>query len=206
MFTGIITDLGKVHSRTEKPGGGGLAGVRLTVETAYNDLAPGESVAVNGACLTVENFDEAGRPRFFLSPETLKLTAAQTLHEGSAVNLERALKASDRLSGHIVQGHVDGVGRIASVTRQGSGADACYALKVEIPEHLARHCVPKGSIALDGVSLTVNAIEGRVVDLMLIPHTWAHTAFQNSKAGDPINVETDILAKHMERLCTPYKK
>ena len=201
MFTGIITDLGKVRARVEQP-----EGVRLTIDTTYTDLAPGESVAVNGACLTVETFDEAGRPRFFLSPETLKLTAAHRLGTDHVVNLERALRAGDRLSGHIVQGHVDGVGRISSVERQGEGQDACYALSVEIPENLILHCVPKGSIALDGVSLTINAIRGGIVDLMLIPHTWGHTAFQNSKPGDPINVETDILAKHMERLCTPYKK
>ena len=201
MFTGIITDLGTVRSLEKKP-----EGARLTVATSYHDLAPGESVAVNGACLTVESFDEAGHPRFFLSPETLNLTAARRLGAAHVVNLERALRAGDRLSGHIVQGHVDGVGRIVSVEHQGAGVDACHILRVEVPAKLAPHCVTKGSIALDGVSLTINAVTDRVVDIMLIPHTWAHTAFQHARVGDPINVETDILAKHMERLCTPYKK
>lgn len=202
MFTGIITDVGQITAREELPDG-----VRLTVQTSHAGLALGESVAVNGACLTVESF--ADGPRFFVSPETLKLTNLAALGPGAKVNLERALAVSAmpeaRLSGHIVQGHVDGIGALTSLTPVSDDGGATE-LRVKLPAGLVRYVVPKGSIAIDGVSLTVNAIDGEEVSIMVIPHTLKHTGFHARRPGDAVNIEVDLIAKYVERLCTPYMK
>ena len=203
MFTGIITDVGHITAREEL-----LDGVRLTVRAAYDDLTLGESVAVNGACLTVESF-AAGGPSFIVSPETLKLTNLAALRPGHKVNLERALAVSAlpeaRFSGHIVQGHVDGMGTLTALTPVTTEGGACE-LRVKLPAGLARYVVTKGSIALDGVSLTVNAIQGDEVSIMVIPHTLKHTGFHARNLGDAVNIEVDLVAKYVERLCTPYMK
>ena len=187
MFTGIIQTTAQV-SRFEK--------VLLCVSTGFKDLELGESVAVNGVCLTVAEVTPAGEALFHVSPETLACTNLSSLTAGALVNLERALKVSDRLSGHIVQGHVDGLGRITRLDRDGD----CWILECELPPELSRYCISKGSIAINGVSLTINTIKQNQISIQLIPHTFSHTEFCNRRTGDPINIEVDVLAKYVERL------
>lgn len=196
MFSGIIERLGRIHRVT--PGDGT---VQFDVETGFPDLSLGESIAVNGVCLTVTEFDAQGRMSVFVSPETLRVTALGRLAEGHRVNLERAVTPSTRLSGHIVQGHVDGVGRLDSVEPSGEAR----VLRFVLPARLRRYCVEKGSITLDGISLTLNRIEEPegevfVVSVTIIPHTWDHTTLGGLAVGDPINVEIDVIAKYVEQL------
>lgn len=215
MFTGIIQKTGPVVLNE----GLGSSGLKLTVGTGFSDLTLGESVAVNGVCLTVAELppkagslasSEAGRALFFVSIETLERTNLGSLQTGSRVNLERALLASERLSGHIVQGHVDGLARLHCVEMAGESR----RVRFELPAAVARFCVEKGSITLDGVSLTINSLSNTIdptgaptlAEIMLIPHTWEHTRFCESRPGDLINVEVDILAKYVEKLCLPYQK
>ena len=198
MFSGIIESLGRV--RTIEPGDRAVA---IELDTGIADLVLGESVAVNGVCLTVTRFDTSGTAAFFVSPETLDRTTLGALREGARVNLERAVTPSTRLSGHIVQGHVDGVATLVSVVAQGDA----WALTLELPDTLRRYCVEKGSITLDGISLTLNAIlpSDRAgwfgIALMIIPHTWDHTSLGTLAPGAPLNVEVDIIAKYVEQLC-----
>lgn len=216
MFSGIIEGLGRVRA-IEAPGGGGdgARSVRIVLDTPLTDLVLGESVALNGVCLTVTQFDAEGMAAFFASPETLDRTTLGTLREGSRVNLERAVTPSTRLSGHIVQGHVDATATLVSATAHGStttGGDAderAWALVLDLPVALRRYCVEKGSITLDGISLTVNAIlpstaPGRFgIALTIIPHTWNHTNLGTLVPGASLNVEVDIIAKYVEQLCQP---
>jgi riboflavin synthase len=190
MFTGIVQALGRVRTLTPARGG-----ARLEIESALRGLALGESIAVNGACMTVV---KKGRGRFAVdvSPESLRRTALGALRPGAAVNLERALTLADRLGGHLVQGHVDGVGRVARITSQANA----WTYTFEAPERVARYLVEKGSVAVDGVSLTVAAIRGRRFDVAVIPHTARHTTLGDRKAGDAVNLETDVLAKYVEKL------
>ncbi len=197
MFSGIIESLGRVQAVS--PGDGT---VRLDLQTGFPDLSLGESVAVNGVCLTVTAFDASGAASMFVSPETLSVTALGRLGEGHAVNLERAVTPSTRLSGHMVQGHVDGVGHLQRVEPSGEA----YALRFLLPARLRRYCVPKGSITLDGISLTLNRLEepedGRFgASVTIIPHTWTHTTLGTLSVGDPVNVEIDVIAKYVEQLC-----
>lgn len=196
MFSGIIERLGRVAAVV--PGEGT---VRLDLETGFADLSLGESVAVNGVCLTVTAFDRDGHASVFVSPETLRVTALERLAQGHSVNLERAVTPSTRLSGHIVQGHVDGVGRLDRIEPSGEA----YALRFVLPQRLRRYCVEKGSITLDGISLTLNSIEEPAddrfaVSVTIIPHTWDHTTLGGLAAGDPVNVEIDVIAKYVEQL------
>lgn len=202
MFTGIIQKTGILLDSAEAAG----KARRLLVETGFDELALGESVAVNGVCLTVaETIRQStgkGLSAFFLaSPETLARSNLGELPARAQVHLERALLAGSSLSGHIVQGHVDGIGRIHKLRPMGD----CAELEVELPDGLSRYCVQKGSLAVDGVSLTVNeVVEDKRVRIMLIPHTLAHTRFGSLSAGDALNIEVDILAKYVEKLCQPY--
>lgn len=191
MFTGIIETLGTV-TRSE-PHAGELL---LRVQTGFPDLQLGESVAVNGACLTVTEFTEDGEALFFVSGETLDKTQLAKLKTGDFVNLERALLPTTRLSGHYVQGHVDGVGKFLGASPRGDAREAAF----EIPKDLARYCISKGSIALDGVSLTINSINDQTLSVILIPHTWEQTRFHCLKPGDAVNVEVDLIAKYVEKL------
>jgi riboflavin synthase len=196
MFTGIIEKTGRVLTAERREG------LRLVLETGFEGLELGESVSVNGVCLTVAERDEAtGRAEFFVSHETIARSNLGSLSPGRAVNLERALTLEKRLSGHLVQGHVDGQARFEGATEAPGGRD----LRFTLPSDLARYCVEKGSIALDGVSLTLNAVsdDGRI-GVTIIPHTWAHTNLSSLKPGDPVNVEVDVLAKYAERLCLHY--
>ena len=188
MFTGIIEELGEVES----------AGTRLKVRcsTVAKDLTEGASIAVNGVCLTAVD----PRPNSFsadLAPETLRLSNLGDLRAGSRVNLERPLSPSGRLSGHIVQGHVDGTGELLSLQALG---DDNWWLRIRVPAELDPFLVYKGSIAIDGISLTIAAIEGGVLSATIIPHTWRNTTLGGYRAGARVNLECDILAKHVEKL------
>jgi riboflavin synthase len=193
MFTGLIESLAAV-SQIEDDGHGGK------VMTVYEprlgpQLALGESVAVNGACLTVVAND-AGRFRFQIGPETLLKTNLGALDLGGQVNLERSLRVGDRLGGHFVQGHVDAVGTIAERIPQGEWE----MVRFQCPAELTRLMVPKGSIAVDGISLTLVDVGPDFFTVMLIPHTQLHTTLGFKKVGDPINLEADMLAKHVQKL------
>jgi riboflavin synthase len=202
MFSGIVERIGQVAAVS--PEGDGAR--RLSIATGFPDLELGESVAVNGVCLTVVRRNDQGQADFFVSPETLARTNLATAAPGVRLNLERAVTLATRLSGHLVQGHVDGEARLAEVIDDGGS----WRVRLTLPTALWGFCVEKGSIALNGVSLTLNSVEapdaqGRfAVGVTLIPHTWAHTNLQHAAIGDPINVEVDVLAKYVERLCHAY--
>jgi riboflavin synthase len=191
MFTGIVTDIGNVRSvrETERDR-------RYEIETAWDTsrIDIGASISHGGCCLTVT---EKG-PGWFaveVSGETLSKTTLGTWREGDPVNLERAAKLGDELGGHIVSGHVDGLGRVVSVTPDGGS----HRIDIEAPTPLHRFIAPKGSITVDGVSLTVNAVDGQVFGLNIIPHTWEATTLGGLKAGDAVNLEIDMLARYLAR-------
>ncbi|ACI51626.1 riboflavin synthase, alpha subunit [Gluconacetobacter diazotrophicus PA1 5] len=202
MFSGIIEHLGTVTAARR-----GDRSLHVAVATGIGDLSMGESIAVNGVCLTVTAYDAAGNASFFISSETLERTSLGRLAEGSRVNLERAVTPATRLSGHIVQGHVDGTARLLSVEDAGESRRIVFG----IPAALRRYLVEKGSITLDGISLTLNEIgevgtgaggaEEFPVALMIIPHTWTHTTLGTLSPGDGVNVEVDVIAKYVETLC-----
>ncbi|HUL73195.1 MAG TPA: riboflavin synthase [Vicinamibacterales bacterium] len=190
MFTGLIEALGHVEDAS------GLAPGRLAIATPLGaELSPGDSVAVNGVCLTVV---EANGARFAadISPETRRVTTLGSLAPGQIVNLERPLRADARLGGHFVLGHVDAVGRIVTVRPEGDG----YWLDVEIPPAIGAYVIPKGSIAIDGISLTIAALDGRRVGVAVVPFTFAHTTLGTARAGDRVNLEADVLGKYVARL------
>jgi riboflavin synthase len=201
MFSGIIEKRARVS--LVAPSGGSL---EIELESGWPDLALGESIAVNGVCLTVTQFDDAGRARFFISPETLARTNLGGLAVGQYANLERAVTLDTRLSGHLVQGHVDGLARLVERVETGGAYKHVFVL----PDALGRYCVEKGSIALNGISLTINGLdqqdEGFAVLVTIIPHTWEHTNLNTLAIGDDLNVEVDVMAKYVERLCLPYLK
>ena len=192
MFTGIVETTGWVESLTVTPGGGHL--VLGGVEFA-EDLALGESVAVNGCCLTVVS-SGPGRAAFDLLQETLRLTILGALTSGDAVNLERAMRVGDRLSGHFVQGHIDGTASILAY--EPDGQDHRYT--VSLPEAGQRLLVPKGSITVNGISLTVTGLEADRFTLWITPHTHAVTTLCHARAGQLVNLEYDFLGKQVERL------
>lgn len=193
MFTGIVEELGRVVEMQALE-----TGARLTVACTgiLQDATVGASIAVNGACLTAV---ELAEDRFAadLAPETLKRTNLGRLQTGSTVNLERPLKANGRLDGHFVLGHVDGTAEILSLEVLG---DDNWWLRIRLPNELTRYVVSKGSVAVDGISLTVAEIDGDVASFTIIPHTYEHTTLRGYTSGAPVNVEVDILAKHLEKL------
>lgn len=201
MFSGIIEKRARVSLAA--PSGGSL---EIELESGWPDLSLGESVAVNGVCLTVTQFNVSGLARFFISPETLARTNLGRLAIGQYVNLERAVTLNTRLSGHLVQGHVDGLAQLVERVE----AQGAYKHVFLLPDALARYCVEKGSIALNGISLTINGLEDRAegvaVLVTIIPHTWEHTNLNTLAVGDDLNVEVDVMAKYVERLCLPYLK
>lgn len=186
MFTGIVEGAGTVRA---------VSPSRLVVESGRvaDDSGPGASVAVNGVCLTVVERD-AGTLAFDLSEETLSRTSLSRLREGDPVNLERPVTLSTRLGGHLVQGHVDGVGTIKEVAPAEGGA----VVSIEAGGDIMRYIVEKGSVSVDGVSLTVARREGSTFDIALIPHTLSVTTLGSAKPGDPVNLEVDIIAKYVE--------
>jgi riboflavin synthase len=198
MFTGIVRELGRVVSLD-----GGEAGIRLVVEAPETaaGVAVGDSVALSGVCLTVVASD-GPRLAFDAVPETLSRTALGRLAAGAAVNVEPALRAGDALGGHIVQGHVDGVGRVRSLEQEGDGR----RVWLDAPEDVVRYCVEKGSVTVDGVSLTVAALDDDGFAVALIPHTLAVTTLGALAPGDEVNLEVDVLAKYVERLVAPTRR
>lgn len=194
MFTGIISDVGRV-SAVERRGEAGDR--RIVIETAYetDGIAIGASIACSGACLTVVD-KAAGRFAVDVSAETLACTTVGAWEEGTGVNLERALKMGDELGGHMVMGHVDGVGQIAAVRPEGDS----LRLEIEPPAPLMPFIAPKGSIAVDGVSLTVNEVGGRAFGVNIIPHTQAETTLGRAAAGTAVNLEVDVLARYVARI------
>jgi riboflavin synthase len=191
MFTGLVEALGRVRELTPIAGG-----VRLVVETTLApELAIGDSLATNGVCLTVIDRGP-GTVAAAVSPETLRVTALGRLEPGSAVNLERPLAADGRFGGHVVQGHVDGTGRIEAIEPEGE----FYRLRVAFPSALAAFFVPKGSVAVDGISLTIASLGADTLDVQIIPHTWAQTTLGTARVGDPVNLECDLVGKYVVRL------
>lgn len=192
MFTGIVEEMGAVTTVTK-----GLAGTRLTImaSAVMSDLKMGASISVNGACLTVVAHSETDFS-VDVSPETLSVTTAGTLAAGSPVNLERAMKLSERIGGHLVSGHVDGIGMIRN-RRQDANA---IVLECEAPKEILRYCVPKGSITVDGISLTVNQVIDRSFFVSIIPHTAKITTLGLKQVGDRVNLESDLIGKYVERL------
>ena len=195
MFTGLIDDVGTLASVSTTD-----AGRELRITCRYDDLVVGESIAVNGACLTVRTH---GKGWFTVAAvvTTLGRTTVGNWREGTRVNLERALRLGDRLGGHLVQGHVDGVGRVERVSRQGDA----LLVDVALPTELASLVVPYGSIAIDGVSLTVNdVLANGGIQLSLIEHTLAATTLGSLAAGSDVHVEADIVGKYLQRIAAPY--
>lgn len=192
MFTGIIEDTGKVisvesHGREKR--------VTIGLPSHLTEVQVGDSINVNGACLTVAKIN-GQTVHVDVSQETLERTVLGELREGDQVNLERALKLSDRLGGHIVTGHIDGIGVIVDKRKERD----FLQLRLKIPESVSRYVVEKGSIAVDGISLTVNECQGQEVQITLIPYTIEKTTLKDKKAGDRVNLEADILGKYVEKL------
>jgi riboflavin synthase len=192
MFTGIISDIGEVTRR---------AGGRFTLRSAYaaGSIAIGASIACDGACLTAVEVAPAGTGSTFtvdVSNETLARTTLGEWQPGRPVNLERALKVGEELGGHIVAGHVDGVGTILDIRPDGES----QRFTVEVPAELARYLAPKGSVALDGISLTVNEVAGARFGINIIPHTLTRTTLGARRAGDRVNLEVDLIARYVARL------
>ena len=193
MFTGLVQGVGHLAARTAR---GGDARLRIAIGTLpLADAQLGESIAVNGVCLTVVAFDGTAFDAD-ASNETLALTTLGALPVDAPLNLERALRASDRLGGHLVSGHVDGVGKVLAIEPDARAQRWRFAA----PQPLLRYIAKKGSICVDGTSLTVNEVDELGFEVALVPHTVAHTAFQATRAGDPVNIEVDQVARYVERL------
>lgn len=192
MFTGIVEEMGAVTTMEKT-----LAGTRLTIlaSTVLDDLKIGDSVSINGTCLTVVTKDE----RNFVvevSPETLSVTTLGHLTAGAPVNLERAMKINERIGGHLVAGHVDGVGTIRSRHQEGNA----IFFTIEAPHEILRFCVVKGSVTVDGISLTINDVTEKGFSVAIIPHTAKVTTLGLKQVGDSVNLESDLIGKYVERL------
>jgi len=201
MFTGLVQETGKLeslrHLKVKKSGA--VTRITIAANSVPKELKNGDSVAVSGVCLTAVDL---GRKRFSadLAEETLRRTSLSRLKKGSMVNLELPARPQDRLGGHIVQGHVDGTGELLSLKQTEQGEN--WRLTLEIPPDLERYIVPQGSITIEGISLTVAKIDGNRVEIAIIPHTYKVTNLHTLRAGDPLNLEVDVLAKYVERLTT----
>lgn len=193
MFTGIIQALGKIESMTARSGD-----MRLQIDAAdlpLSDASLGDSIAVNGVCLTAVEYTQSGFVAD-VSNETLSKTSLGSLTPGSAVNLETALTLATPLGGHLVSGHVDGLGTILDISRDARS----LRYRIEVPESLQRYIAEKGSVCMDGVSLTVNAVQGNQFEINIVPHTQERTLFQTYQAGHKVNIEVDVIARYLERL------
>jgi len=188
MFTGIIEETGRVASTTPR--------LRIACEQVLIDIAEGASIAVNGVCLTAMRLEQ-GSFGADVSPETLARTNLGDLAAGSIVNLERPLAAGERLSGHIVQGHVDATGELVSLDAL---PDGNWWLTVRVPRDLTRYMIHKGSVSIDGISLTIAQIDGENISVAIIPHTYEVTNLRARKPGDRVNLEVDLIAKYVEKL------
>ncbi|MFT3862948.1 MAG: riboflavin synthase [Solirubrobacterales bacterium] len=196
MFTGLVQDIGSVES---VEGGADGARLRIATKKLAGQIGLGDSIAVNGVCLTATEADAGGFATEAMN-QTLDVTVIGALEPGSRVNLELATRADERLGGHIVQGHADGSGRVTEVAEDGFAR----RLRVEIPPELLRYVVDKGSVALNGVSLTVATLGDAWVEVSLIPETLERTNLGDAVPGTPLNVEVDVVAKYVERLLSPF--
>jgi riboflavin synthase len=192
MFTGLIEDVGTLVAREQI---GESAKFAISTKLPIAEFAIGDSVAVNGACLTVESKDESGVLHFHTLSETLDRTNLGEIPLNSGVNLERAMRLDGRLGGHLVSGHVDAMAKVLSVTREKND----YVVTVSLPEAMAPLTIPKGSIALNGVSLTIANLATNRFSVHVIPHTWKETNLASMKTGDPVNLEADLIGKYILR-------
>ena len=197
MFTGLVEELGEMVNQQHSSNGAVLV---IRGASVYHDLKQGDSVAVNGICLTVSKLGSAGVFHADVMPETLRRTNLHKLQKGSRVNLERALRAGDRLGGHFVSGHIDGTGEILSKQREGNA----MVYRVGAPPSVLRYLVEKGSVTVDGISLTVVTVDDKSFSVSLIPHTAALTTLGYKNAGDQVNLEADMLAKYLEKLLAGF--
>lgn len=197
MFTGLIESIGRITACERR----GAAAV-LTVATTLpiSEIMIGDSVAVNGACLTVTARLEAALV-FDLSPESLSSTTIGILRNGQGVNLERAMRLGDRMGGHIVTGHIDCIGTLTRMNETSGN----HILEFSLPADQVRYLITKGSVAINGISLTVNSVTREGFSVNIIPHTYSHTTLEQLKVGDKVNLETDIIGKYVERLTSPWK-
>jgi len=193
MFTGIVEETGRVERVTDDD-----AGRRLRIATTFEDLTAGQSIAVDGACLTVEDHADGEWFEVFLAAETLDRTTFDSVAEGESVNLERALAADERFDGHVVQGHVDGTTTVEGIERIGED----WAYTFDLPAGLEQYVVEKGSIALDGISLTVASLDdaGGTFSIAIVPTTYHETTVSEYEVGDRVHVEVDVFAKYVERM------
>jgi riboflavin synthase len=199
VFTGLISEVGAIADIRRLPAKGGAARTRIAVSSdgIAAELNVGDSVAVSGVCLTAVEI--AGRQFFAdLAEETVQRTSLRHLQTGSLVNLELPARAQDRLGGHVVQGHVDGVGRLLRLEKIQGAED--WRLELELPASLTKYVVPQGSIAVEGISLTVAATKDSKVEIAIIPHTYQATNLHALHTGDPLNIEVDVLAKYAEKM------
>ena len=190
MFTGLIEAVGEIAEVKTSPGG-----FRIRIRTTLAaDLISGESLAVNGVCLTVVTTD-GGEVHADIGPETARVTTLGSLRQGQRVNLERSMRAAGRVGGHFVQGHVDGPGFVEEIRPDGDS----HWLTISFDPSLAPYLIRKGSIAVDGVSLTIAGLGANLFDVMIIPFTWANTALSSLKTGDRVNIECDMIGKYVAR-------
>lgn len=192
MFTGLIEEIGTLEKIESIPNG---RRIKVSASKIFDDVKVNDSIAVNGVCLTAIKVEANS----FLAEavgETLKKTTLNKLSQNTKVNLERAVRLSDRLGGHMVQGHVNGIGTVKKINRLGDN----YYFEVQIPKDLEKYLIKEGSIAVDGISLTIANLEGSSVGLSIIPHTWKNTNLQFRQISDEVNIEIDIIAKYIERL------
>lgn len=194
MFTGIVEEIGKIEKTT--PIAGGMA-IKIKAEKILEDVAVNDSVCIDGVCLTVTNTDKKS---FWADAvgATLEKTTFNKVKANALVNLERSVRLSDRLGGHLVQGHVNGIGTITEIQNLGEN----YLVKILIPEDLERYLIKEGSIAINGISLTIADLKRNEISISIIPHTWQNTNLKFKKVNDKVNIEIDILAKYVEKLLT----
>ena len=194
MFTGIIEEIGKIAKTN--PIAGGLS-IKIEASKILDETKVNDSICIDGVCLTVTNLDESG---FWVDAvgATLEKTTFTSIKSSSLVNLERSVRLNDRLGGHLVQGHVNGIGTISEIKKLGEN----YLLNIDVPENLERYLIKEGSIAINGISLTIANLNKNIVSISVIPHTWQKTNLKFKKINDKVNVEIDVLAKYVERLLT----
>ena len=192
MFSGIVQDLGKILSIESKAGGS-----VLLVKTSFNtDIALGDSISVNGVCLTIANFKK-NTLIFNVVDETLNKSSLSDLKAGDFVNLEKSLQYNEKISGHLVQGHVEGIGRIIKIENIGTEE---VRFSIHLDSKLIKYCIYKGSISIDGISLTIASLKANVIELAIIPHTFKNTNLSFKKVDDIVNIETDMIAKYVENM------
>ena len=192
MFTGIVEEVGRVHTIKKSED---LFKVAIETKFILKESEIGDSISINGACLTITSIEGS----LFTSDivrETIDKTSLKYIKTGDQVNLERAMRADSRFDGHIVQGHIEGVGKVKKIQNEKES----FIVSIEIPGELVNYCIHKGSIAINGTSLTIASIKENLIDIWIIPHTLSHTTFGSINENDYVNIETDIIAKYVEKI------